>query len=343
MEAKEFVQHLMKEGFKRQASDLYIFPIADYYELSFRYHHQKVVYSRLTEAQGMKMILFLKYLAEMNVSEKRKVQVGATSFLIEGKKKRIRLSTVADFRHRESMVIRFLYDFDDQVTLNYLFPQQLARIEKNIGNKGLFLFCGPTGSGKTTTMYKLAKKRNQKQVITIEDPVELEESSFLQLQTNEKIAITYEELIKVCLRNRPDILIVGEIRDRETAQMVVRGALTGHVIFSTLHTMNKNSALARLVELGVDPEEVKQCLKGVIYQRLLPTICSICGPVCLPYCQHQSENNGVLFDVTFYGKEEISHERKKWNLWLEAAWAYGFISKQTFKEELHEAQKATHD
>ncbi len=130
---------------------------------------------------------------------------------------------------------------------------------------------GPTGSGKTTLMYHLARQPTVfSQVMTIEDPVEIEEPTFVQLQTNDQIGLDYEVLIKLCLRHRPDCLLIGEIRDEKTAQMVIRAALTGHVVFATLHANDEKEVFQRLEELGLLKAQVDSVLRSLFFQRILP-------------------------------------------------------------------------
>lgn len=334
MSISRYGKRLLAVGFSHKASDIYIFPVEAGYDVSLRYQQGKVNYGKLTQENGEKLILYFKYMADMDVAEKRRSQVGAGSKVILSKTRRLRFSTVGDFQNRESLVIRLLHDFTSEKEYVVFFPKQLPLIEAAVEKSGLFLFSGPTGSGKTTSMYRLAKQlgTQNRQVITIEDPVEIKDSAFLQLQVNKKIKLSYEKLVKVCLRHRPDILIVGEIRDRETAQAVIRGALTGHTIFSTIHGLNKESIVPRLLELGVAKEELRQCLKGIIYQRLLPIVCPYCTGVCSPHCR--GGGSGVMFDVSFTEKGEWSRNTSKtWQKSLQKAWGLGYISQETYERE----------
>lgn len=273
MDVKKRVYKLLKEGFKQSASDLYIFPNQLSYDISFRFHHDIERYEKVSIDDGEKIILYLKYLAGMDIAEKRKTQVGSTSLKINKKNQRIRLSSVGDYLNRETLVVRFLLSNQRKDKLNYVLKDQFEELTQLVFSTGLYLFSGPTGAGKSTTMYRLANDLNQnkkKQIITIEDPVEIENPDFLQFQVNNKIELSYQELVKVCLRHRPDILIIGEIRDQETAKMVVRAALTGHMVFSTIHATDKESVLIRLKEFGIPEAELMQSLRGIIYQELIP-------------------------------------------------------------------------
>lgn len=320
MDVKTIAQELIEWGMTNDAQDLYVLPNKEEFIVSFRYDYEKIVYKKLRKEVGEKLIFHFKFIGGMDVGEKRKTQVGAATYQVFGTEKRLRLSTVGDFRQRESLVIRFLHSFGESPERFFL-PQQIQMIQKQIRKRGLYLFCGPVGSGKTTTMYKLAKESGKnRQIISVEDPVEIEEAGFLQLQTNNKINLTYDVLIKLCLRHRPDILIIGEIRDASTAEAAIRAALTGHRVFATLHARNVSGVYERLLELGSQRRELSECLKGIIYQRILP-------------CTSQNQNNcqnAILFDYDF------SQERQKQTKWvgvLRKVWAYGFITDQTFADE----------
>jgi len=270
---KKTAAKLMEYGFVNQMSDLYILPKPNHYELSFRYHHDIQIYDTLPYKTAEQLILYFKYLAGMDIAEKRKVQMGGTTLKIKKQSYRIRLSVVGDFLNRETLVIRFLYPLSSTQSLQFVDSTQIDRLKCSISRNGLFLFSGPTGSGKSTTMHLLMQHLihyENKHIITIEDPVEIEDSECIQFQVNEKIGLTYQELIKVCLRHRPDCLMIGEIRDAQTAQMAIRASLTGHLVFSTIHAKNRKGVVSRLTELGIPLEEIKQSVKGIVYQEMIP-------------------------------------------------------------------------
>lgn len=320
MDIKVISRELIEWGVKNQAQDLYILPSKEGFIVSFRSDHEKIMYKKLEKEKAEKLIFHFKFIGGMDVGEKRKTQVGAATYDIAGLERRLRFSTVGDFRQRESMVIRFLHSFGESPERFFL-PQQIETIQKKINKRGLYLFCGPVGSGKTTTMYKLAKEAGEHhQIISVEDPVEIEEQSFLQLQINNKIGLNYDSLIKLCLRHRPDILIIGEIRDSSTAEAAIRAALTGHRVFATLHARNVYGVYERLLELGSQKREITECLKGIIYQRILPSTMEI----------KKTKQNAILFDYDFSEKWQ---KKTKWQHALRKVWAYGFITKQTFEKE----------
>lgn len=267
MDIEAYSHQLIKVGRKRQIQDLKLAPIAEGYEVLFRSGQQVTVYQRLSVAEGQQLIARFKFLGGMDVSEKRKSQVGAITYNSEDVQQRLRLSAVGDYQQRESMVLRFLYVLSVN-ELNFFIPQQYQILRQMTTKSQLYLFSGPTGSGKTTLMYHLAQQTGG-EVITIEDPVEIIEESFLQLQVNPKIDQDYDQLIQLSLRHRPDVLIIGEIRDAQTARAAIRAALTGHKVFATVHARGVNETEARIRDLVGNDSELDNCLGGIIYQRLL--------------------------------------------------------------------------
>lgn len=311
MDVEKFSNQLIEFGVAQTAQDLYILPKEEYYELLFRKGGNYWKQQRLTVEEGSRLIARYKYLGGMDVSEKRKAQLGAISYDLSDQTQRLRLSTVGDFQQRESLVIRFVHQFGLSKE-NYLLQEQVEIIFKNIQAAGLYLFCGPVGSGKTTLMYRLAKQLPG-QVITIEDPVEIVEGSFLQLQTNLKIQQTYDELIRLSLRHHPDVLIIGEIRDTPTALGAIRAALTGHRVFATLHTSRLEQAVYRMHELGCEQSLLEETLKGVVYQRLFS----------LP-----DKETSLLACYHFYGENSL---QQSWEESIKEAQKRG-VASEIFKE-----------
>lgn len=267
MSIEELSDQLIEFGLSHQMQDMYLYLLDGKGSIYFRKNKEMNLLKEVSLVQGQQLISRFKYLGEMDVGEKRKAQLGAISYLLHEKIQRLRLSTVGDYQGNESLVVRFLYNLKEEKP-QYFFPADANFVQSKIAaHRGLYLFSGPTGSGKTTFMYHLAK-HTKGQVITIEDPVEIEEATFLQLQTNDKIQQTYDQLIKLSLRHRPDLLIIGEIRDALTAKAAIRAALTGHTVLATVHAKGVSATQHRIVDLVGDRSELKECLNGVIYQEL---------------------------------------------------------------------------
>lgn len=253
----------------RRIADLYILPYKNYYRLMVADQGQLELFKKVSLDYGQRFITYLKYRADMAVSEHRRPQLGAMDWHLGPEKVNLRLSSVGDYQGRESLVVRFIYQL---TSANYhlLFPQQWHNLKALLHRRGLILFAGPMGSGKTTTMYQLARELADHQIVmTIEDPVEIAEPRFIQLQVNELAGMDYQQLLRLGLRHRPNVFIVGEIRDPQTAQMTIQAALSGHLVLGTIHAQNVYGVLARLEQLGVAPYYLDQVLNGICYQRLL--------------------------------------------------------------------------
>lgn len=267
MDIQEQSNQLIQYGLDQQMQDLYLYVDEQNGVAKFRKNEQMSVFATYSSQEARQIISRFKFLGEMDIGETRKAQLGAITYDLLEQSVRLRLSTVGDYRGYESLVIRFLTS--KEYAYSYAHAAAYDDLLVDVANqRGLFLFSGSTGSGKTTLMYHLAKKMGG-QVITIEDPVEIEEPTFLQLQTNDKIGQTYDQLIKLSLRHRPDLLLIGEIRDSLTAHAAIRAALTGHQVFATVHAKGKQETVTRLLELGCSQWEVDNCLRGIIYQKLL--------------------------------------------------------------------------
>ena len=247
---QKIAQAIVRQAKEECAQDIYFVPKDDCYELYMRIGDERRFIQTYDFDQLAAVISHFKFLAGMNVGEKRRSQLGS-----------------CDYRGYESLVIRLLHD--EETELKFWFTH-FPEFREKFKDRGLYLFSGPVGSGKTTLMHQLAQlKFKGQQVMSIEDPVEIKQEDMLQLQLNETIGLTYESLIKLSLRHRPDLLIIGEIRDSETARAVVRASLTGATVFSTIHAKSIPGVYERLLELGVSEEELKIVLQGICYQRLI--------------------------------------------------------------------------
>lgn len=254
---------------KQRVADLYLLPYQERYRLTAYQQGRLVERQSLTRAAGQQLIAFFKYRADMAVTEHRRPQAGGISWPSQQGPVNLRLSTVGDFCERESLVIRFIYPVSGDYQL--LVPSQWTLLKELTAQRGLVLFAGPLGSGKTTTMYRLAQEnKKQTMVMTIEDPVEVIEPWFLQTQVNELAGLSYQELLRVSLRHRPQVLIIGEIRDPETAAMAVRAGLSGLLVLATVHARSAPGVFQRLHQLGVSYADLDQTISGACYQRLIP-------------------------------------------------------------------------
>ncbi|CUS26533.1 type II secretion system protein E [Paucilactobacillus oligofermentans DSM 15707 = LMG 22743] len=268
---EEVFSEYLTECINEQASDLYILPKDSGYQLSYHSKLQLTILAEINRTEGLQMINFFKYRANMAVSEHRRPQLGSLKWAQLQTEMNLRLSTVGDFNGEESMVIRFIYPLN-QLSHQELIVGQMDQLNQLGKKRGLLLFSGPMGSGKTTTMYQLARKYSQTQVVmTIEDPVEIEESNFIQLQVNQQADMDYDELLRVGLRHRPEVFLIGEIRDKKTAKMAVQAALSGHLVMATVHAKNVYGVMQRMQQLGIEDHYLMQTISGICYQRLITT------------------------------------------------------------------------
>lgn len=269
MEIKKIVEQLLQSVITKHASDVFLLPQKNNYCLQYRTSSGLSENQIQKREQALEIINYFKYAAQMDISEHRRPQVGAMIFTWQETEYYLRLSSIGNFDDQESLVIRVIYQVDQS---NYFFPEQIKQMKELAKKRGLIITSGPTGSGKTTTMYEIAKELSKNKIVmTIEDPVEVYEKSFLQTQVNNEARINYQTLLKAALRHRPDILIVGEIRDQGTARVAVDAALSGHLVLATVHAKSTLQTIDRLAGLGIRQEELVNCLTVVSYQRLLPT------------------------------------------------------------------------
>ncbi|KRM95584.1 competence protein ComGA [Liquorilactobacillus aquaticus DSM 21051] len=268
---KDQVNKVLQTAIRKRASDIYFLPREDHYSIKMNVVGTVETISCIPSSYGLQIINYLKFKADMALSEHRRPQIGA--FLLkDSQTKKVfgRFSSLGDFLGRESLVVRLIYQEKD-ANEKFFFPSQLKKLENLSQKKGLILFSGPVGSGKTSTMYHLVRSLTDVQVMCIEDPVEIYEPNFLQIQVNEKANMSYAELVKASLRHRPDVFIIGEIRDAETAQIVVTAALSGHLVLSTVHAQSTLGVVRRLLDFGVSKADLEQTLQLIMYQRLIPT------------------------------------------------------------------------
>lgn len=331
--------NLIRQAKSQTVSDIHINPAKDHYTIYFRINGQMILQHAASFDWGKRLISYFKFLADMDIGERRKPQSGAISYPIDNGQVELRFSTMMNIHQHESLVIRILYPI--QETSNHFrtfFPADFLTLQKLIKRKsGLILFSGPVGSGKTTTIYQLLRQRMDQetiQVITMEDPVEIYEERFLQTEVNERANITYNGLIKASLRHHPDILMIGEIRDEETARMCIRGALTGHLMIATIHAKNTLGVVGRLQELRITDQQLQQTLIAVVSQRLIPQYCPVCSGACKSTCTHIPANQKrlALLEIltgqalnSYLTTGTISNHFTPLNQILRKAWALGYV------------------
>jgi general secretion pathway protein E len=274
------VNLLMENAVKAGASDVHIEPFED--TLRVRYRIDGVLFDVETPPRRLRAAVTsrIKIMAELNIAERRLPQDGRIRMGLEGRRLDIRVSTIPTL-HGESIVMRILDRAAILLPLERLgFDERTQRqIEHVIAlPHGMLLVTGPTGSGKTTTLYAALDKINspEKKIITIEDPVEYQLRGVNQIHVKPKIGLTFAAGLRHIVRQDPDVIMVGEIRDVETADIAIHAALTGHLVFSTLHTNDAPGAVTRLLDMGAEPYLVASVLEGVLAQRLVRIICPAC-------------------------------------------------------------------
>lgn len=267
------LQELWSKAIKQEVTDIHFLPIGQNIKVYFRMNGIRSEHTELTPKDYIKILSHLKFLSGMDIGETRKPQNGVLSIKIDQMPYSLRLSTLPA-TPTESLAIRILPLKTNTSLMDlFLFPTQILRMLRWIENpSGLILLTGPTGSGKTTTLYALMEYLIQNQtyqMITLEDPVEKIVDNAIQVQVNENAGITYQTGLKAALRHDPDILMVGEIRDQETAKFAVQAAYTGHLVFTTLHAKNTFGAIFRMEDLGISSSDLSQVLVAIASQQLL--------------------------------------------------------------------------
>ncbi|MEP0827296.1 MAG: Flp pilus assembly complex ATPase component TadA [bacterium] len=286
----KLVNLIITQAVKDKASDIHIEP--DESQLRIRYRINGVMREEASPPKSLQaeIISRIKVAANMDVSEKRLPQDGRLMMKVDGSNIDLRISTLPTI-HGEKVVIRILDRRILNIGMEQLgFSPNLLEAWKRVIRKkeGLVLLTGPTSSGKTTTLYAALQEVNsiEKNIITIEDPVEYSIPLVNQVQTNERAGLTFASILRYILRQNPDIIMIGEIRDVETASMAIRSALTGHLVLSTLHTNDAPSSINRLIDMGIENYLVASSLKGILAQRLLRTNCPHCAEEYKPQDVH---------------------------------------------------------
>lgn len=274
------VNRIITEAVRMRSSDIHVEPMGDRVRLRYRIDGVCMERDNLPKRMQASLLSRVKLMAGMNIAEKRVPQDGRIKLDVDAKTIDFRVSACPAY-HGESVVLRILRPDSVRIGLENLGfeADNLAVFNRIIRRpNGIFLVTGPTGSGKTTTLYSALDVLNRpdKKIITAEDPVEYQFAGINQCQVREKIGLTFTAILRSMLRQAPNIILVGEIRDKEVAEIAIQAALTGHLVFSTLHTNDAPSAITRLVDMGVKPFLVASSIQAVMAQRLVRILCAEC-------------------------------------------------------------------
>ena len=302
-----FVNQVLRDAIELRASDIHLEPFEHEFRIRYRIDgvlQEVPVPAQLKQFQPA-IVSRVKILSHLNIAEKRLPQDGAIKILIDDAEVDIRVSVIPMI-HGEAVVMRLLRQ---NVTLRGM--NELGMDEREFRSlqrvlqlpHGIVLVTGPTGSGKTSTLYTALNEINDavRKIITVEDPVEYRLKGVNQIQVSEKAGLTFARGLRSILRHDPDVILIGEIRDQETAQIAVQASLTGHLVFSTLHTNDAPTAFTRLVDMGIEPYLVASAVEAVLAQRLVRLLCEHCKEEdCSPAAQAFKEQVGIPAGTTIY-------------------------------------------
>lgn len=302
-----FVNLILYQAVQDRASDIHFEPFEDEFKIRYRVDGALYEMSPPPRYLALPVISRLKVLANLNISERRLPQDGRISMSLAGKRIDLRVSTLPT-KFGESVVLRVLDRSSVSLDLENLGmrPEVFKEVGDIIQNpNGIFVVTGPTGCGKTTTLYACLRRVNalDTKLLTAEDPVEYDIEGIMQVPINETTGMTFAKALRAFLRQDPDIIMVGEMRDLETAQIAVQASLTGHFVLSTLHTNDAPGAVTRFVDMGIEPFLISSTLMGVLAQRLVRTVCPKCRSPFEPTENQLTQLNLSTYDLgdkTFY-------------------------------------------
>ncbi|MGQ0502629.1 MAG: type II secretion system ATPase GspE [Panacagrimonas sp.] len=277
----KFINGLLVEAIKENASDIHIESFETRLQIRFRVDGVLREVMQPPRALAPRLVSRIKVMAKLDIAEKRLPQDGRISRAFGGRKVDVRVSTIPTGQSHERVVMRILDKQADRLDLEQLGldPAQIEVLKRIIFRPyGILLVTGPTGSGKTTTLYSALSVLNDRSrnIMTVEDPIEYYIDGVGQTQVNTKVEMTFARGLRAILRQDPDVVMVGEIRDLDTAEIAVQASQTGHLVLSTLHTNTAVGAITRLRDIGVEPYQLSSSLVGLMAQRLVRTLCSHC-------------------------------------------------------------------
>jgi type IV pilus assembly protein PilB len=276
----KLLNYILYQAIRDKASDIHLEPFETDFKIRYRVDGSLFELEAPPPHLAEALIARVKVMSDLDIAETRLPQDGRIELTVGGRSVDLRVSTLPTM-YGESTVMRILDRSNVSLSLDNLglLPAVREHLRRFVDlPHGIVLVTGPTGSGKTTTLYAMLNEANKEdtKVITVEDPVEYDLEGIIQVPVNEDIGVTYAGVLRTILRQDPDVILVGEIRDRETAQTAIEASLTGHLVFSTLHTNDAASAITRLVDIGIEPFLLTATVQGILAQRLVRRVCSEC-------------------------------------------------------------------
>ena len=276
----QLVDRIVAEGIQSRASDIHLEPEEGGVAVRYRIDGVLRQVMVLPKAAGIPLVSRVKIMAQLDIADRLRPQDGRARVAVSGNRVDLRVSTLPASQG-EKVVIRILDQRATVLSLDGLGmnPDELERVQTLLGaREGIILVTGPTGSGKTTTLYSMLRAIQSRgvNIVTVEDPVEYRLQGIVQVQVNEKAGLTFPAALRSILRQDPDVILVGEVRDKETAMIAVQASLTGHMVLTTLHTIDAASSVTRLMDIGIESYKIAAAIKGVVAQRLLRRLCPHC-------------------------------------------------------------------
>ena len=314
--AQKLFKNITEFAIQQNISDIHIEPFEEEFGIRMRRDGKLELYENISMAFYPEVVSFIKLKSGMDIAEKRLPQDGRLEILDKDNSVDVRVSSVPTV-NGEKIVMRILNKkiFIENISKPDFTEDEMKLVSEIISKKsGIILVCGPTGSGKTTTVYSIIKKLMdlERNITTIENPIEYKIKGINQIQVNEKVGLTFEKGLRSILRQDPDIIMIGEIRDTETAEIAVRAAITGHLVISTIHTEDAISTIIRLNDMGIKAYLIKASLIGVISQRLVRKKCICCKniPGSVEKCE-LCKGRGYIGRMAIHEIMEINEDIKE--------------------------------
>lgn len=332
--AATLANKLIEKACLKQASDIHIYPYhhTDIVPVYYRINGVRKKVKEINKASFDMLLTYIKFASNMDIGEIQKPQDGMMTYEVKQTNYALRISTLP-MTNTESLTIRILPQTNTfPLEHFFIFPKQLNKLKTWLKNRaGMILFTGPTGSGKTSLMYALIHHLREKnlQIITLEDPVERQLDGIIQVNMNEKAQMTYSAGLKAALRHDPDLLMVGEMRDKKTAHFAFEAALTGHLLMSTVHARDTFGTIERLLDLGIERGELRESLLAVAAIELLPIIQN---GQCVRRAAIVELLDGDSLREVIMGKKPYSQPIDCFKQLRKRAYICGYISEETYRQ-----------